>query len=583
MHRCRVVAVVFALVGLSCGPTEEPPAAVVALPDGARVHPLLAAHSAEFEPRVVEVTAGVHVAIGYGIANSILVEGDDGVVVVDAMASRESAARVRAEFEKITDKPVVALVYTHNHADHVFGGLGFVPDGAVDVYAHATTNFYIDRVVNLLRPAIFRRSERMFGNYLPRGEEGLVNIGVGPYLEVGHGGGTPGLIRANKTFDERLEVTLAGVRFELVHAPGETADQIFVWLPDKKVLLPGDNVYKAFPNLYTIRGTPYRDVLAWVESLDAMRALEPEHLVPSHTGPVSGTAEVADVLTNYRDAIQFVHDQTVRGMNLGMTADELVEFVRLPPHLADHPYLAELYGTVEWSVRSVFTGYLGWFGGDAASLSPAPPSERARGFVELAGGQQQLLEAVRDAVESGRFRWAAELAGELVRAAPELAEARALKAVALRELGRRSVSPNGRHYYLTQALELEGEVTIEPQRPTEANLELVRSIPIGNFMRAMPAALDAEAAHDVDRVLGFRFTDVDEAFAVHIRRGVAEIREGWPDDPDAGLTTTTRTWIDIVTKQRSLPAAVATGDVSVEGGVLGIPGIVTTLTLFKPV
>ena len=111
------------------------------------------------------------------------------------------------------------------------------------------------------------------------------------------------------------------MKLELVHAPGETNDQLFVWLPEKRVLLPGDNFYRAFPNLDTIRGTLYRDVLQWVESLDRMRERRPEHLVPSHTRPLSGADAIHAALTDYRDAIQFVHDQTIRGINRGHERD----------------------------------------------------------------------------------------------------------------------------------------------------------------------------------------------------------------------------------------------------------------------
>ena len=154
---------------------------------------------------------------------------------------------------------------------------------------------------------------------------------------------------------------------------------------EKKLLLPGDNVYKAFPNLYTIRGTLDRDVLEWARSIDRMRALRPDHLAPSHTRPVSGAERIQGILTAYRDAIQYVHDQTIRGMNQGLTPDELVDRIELPPHLKSHPYLQEYYGTVEWSVRAVFSGYLGWFDGDTAPLSPASPHERAERMAELAG------------------------------------------------------------------------------------------------------------------------------------------------------------------------------------------------------
>ena len=545
-----------------------------------KAHPELVAHSAEFERQVYEVTEGVHVAVGFGLANSILIEGDDGVVIVDVMESVEAAQEVKAAFDAITTKPIRALVYTHNHADHIFGARGFVPEGPIDAYAHETTNAYIDRVVNVIRPIIGNRSARMFGTYLPEGPEGVVNAGIGPRLRVGHGGGRPSLIRPNRTFSDRLEVTVAGVRMVLVHAPGETNDQIFVWLPDKQTLLPGDNFYKAFPNLYTIRGTLYRDLMGWVDSLDAMRALEPEHLVPSHTRPISGRELVAERLTAYRDAIQYVHDQTIRGINRGLTPDELVETVKLPPHLRDHPYLRELYGTVEWSVRSVFTGYLGWFDGDTGTLSPAPPDERAAGYLALAGGPEGVRAAVREALDQERWAWAAELASHLVRADPENAGDRALKAQALRELGRLSISPNGRNYYLTQALELEGKAAVdEDPRGDPDTADIVAAIPIANFMSAMPVNLDPEAAADVEMVVGFRFPDVGEDFGVHVRRGVAELRTELPEQADATLTTNTAVWKAIVTGERNAALALASSDVQIDGSTLDLVGF---LRLFAP-
>jgi alkyl sulfatase BDS1-like metallo-beta-lactamase superfamily hydrolase len=567
---------------MACSDEQVPQLATGSAGDGSAVSPVLAAHTPEFERRVYRVTEGVHLAVGFGLANSILVEGDDCAFVFDVLASREKAEEVRAEFERITDKPIEALVYTHNHADHVFGGRGFVPEGPVDVYAHVTTSFYIDRLVSVLRPIIATRSERMFGNALPKsGPDRFVNAGIGPALELAHGEGTLTLIRPNRTFADRLSTEICGVEVEMVHAPGETADQIFVWLPERRVLMPGDNVYKAFPNLYTIRGTPYRDVLDWVRSLDAMRELEAEHLAPSHTRPVSGKEKVAEILTAYRDAIQYVHDQTVRGMNQGLTPDELVEEIELPPHLKSHPYLAELYGTVEWSVRSIFAGYLGWFGGDTATLSPAPPAERAAGYVALAGGREALLAAAVGALEEGRSEWAAELASHVLRLEPEDRKARQIKAAALRDLGQRSTSPNGRNYYITQALELEGAVEVKPPLPDESVIGIARTLPIRSFIAAMPANLDPEKSADVERVMGFRFPDVQEAYALHVRRGVAELIEGIPDDADVSLTMNSGVWIEVVLGARSFPVAVARGDIVMEGGALDVPSVLAFLALFQ--
>lgn len=571
--RTRSLAAILAVAILSAchdrpAPEEHPPV---------DSHAELAAHSAEFRREVIRVTDGVHVAVGFGLANSILLEGDDGVVIIDTMESMEAAAAVKAEFDRITAKPLRAIIYTHNHADHVFGARTFTQDRPVPVYAHDLTNRALDRVLTVVRPAIYTRSMRMFGNYLEPSE--VINAGIGPFLATGHGQGTLGPVRPTDTFADRVSLTIAGIELTLVHAPGETDDQLFVWLPRRKVLLPGDNIYKAFPNLYTIRGTPYRDVTEWVRSLDMMRALRPEHLVPSHTRPLSGAEAIGATLTAYRDAIQFVHDQTVRAMNQGLTPDAIVQRVQLPPHLANHPYLREYYGTVEWSVRSIFDGYLGWFGGDAAYLSPLGPVERAARLAALAEGQTSLLDAARAAAKQGDHRWAAELADHVLRLHPDLEEARQLKAQALRTLGAAHPSANGRHYYLTQALELEGAVAITEPDPSALPIEFVRDLPIASVMNAIAVNLDPERSADSNQVLGFRFPDLDAGYTIHVRHGVAEVQPVFPDQPDITVTVDSLVWKDILMRRRNALAAFATGEVQVTGGTLAL---VNFLRLFQP-
>jgi alkyl sulfatase BDS1-like metallo-beta-lactamase superfamily hydrolase len=534
----------------------------------------------EFRRNVYTVTDGVYQAVGFGIANSIMVEGDECVFIVDVMGSMETAKEVKAEFDKITQKPIEALIYTHNHADHVMGGLAFAPDGKVDVYAHDTTNYYINRFANVLRPVLRKRSARMFGSYLrDLGPDQMENVGLGPFVETLDPNMTLGLIRPNKTFSDELETEICGVKVHLVHAPGETNDQLFVWLPERGVLLPGDNIYKAFPNLYSIRGTLYRDVLAWAYSIDKMRALRPTHLVPSHTRSISGQDEVYETLTAYRDAIQFVHDQTIRGINQGLTPDELVEVVKLPPHLADHPFLQEYYGKVEWSVRGIFNGYLGWFDGDAARLEPANPDERAAGMASLAGGVEGLQRAAREALEKEQYEWAAELATHLIQLDPSSANAKQIKADALRALGQRQINANARNYYITQALELEGTVEIRDDTRPENALSFVSTVPIGRFVAAMPANLIYERSADKDMLVGFRFPDVDEGYGIHIRRGVAEFQESFPENPQLTITADSAVWRELVLGLRNPIKAFASGDVKFTGSALDLVGF---LRLFKP-
>ena len=269
-------------------------------------------HSEEFTQKIYSYENGIHAAVGYGIANSYLIEGNELNIIIDATDSVFQAEKVYAAFNAINSNPIAAIIYTHNHGDHTLGAKYFVDqqDDLPLVIAHETTAKSVEKIFGILNPIISSRSSKMFGTMLP--EEEVVNVGIGPYLSVGRS--APGYIKPNVTFDNELKLNIAGIAFEFFHAPGETDDQIFVWLPEYEALFPGDNIYKTFPNLYTIRGTSHRDVNAWVNSLDAMIALEPKNIFPSHTLPFSGDSAI-DTLIIYRDGIQFIHDQTIRLMN----------------------------------------------------------------------------------------------------------------------------------------------------------------------------------------------------------------------------------------------------------------------------
>jgi alkyl sulfatase BDS1-like metallo-beta-lactamase superfamily hydrolase len=417
---------------------------------------ILAEAAKEFQREVIEVTAGVHVAVGFGLANSILIEGSDGVIIVDTMESQKTAREVKTAFDQITTKPVKAIVYTHNHYDHIMGAKVFAGKDEPDVYAHETTVSRIEHSLRDLRGAIAPRSIRQFGVLLP--ESLRPSAGIGPRLVL-DGVLSPALVLPTKTVgSERLKVEAAGVRMELVHAPGETDDQIYIWLPEKKVLLPGDNYYKAFPNLYAIRGTSYRDPRAWAESLDKMMAEGPAYLVPSHTRPVVGEERIRQVLTEYRDGIRSVYEQTITGMNRGLGPDELAATVKLPEHLAKVPALQERYGRVAWSVRSIYAGNLGWFDGNATNLDPLTAAARGERMVRLVGGRDALLSQAKTALGEGDHQWAAELADHLLGVNGEDEAARGVKAAALLAIGLKQTNFNARNYYLTSAIELDPDV-----------------------------------------------------------------------------------------------------------------------------
>jgi|GEM_PF-2966677 len=357
-------------------------------------------HSRKMEQRVYKIADNVYSAVGFALANSIMIEGRDGIVIVDVTESVDSAKAILAEFRKITNKPVRAVIYTHNHSDHTMGVKAFTSEedvkaGRVDIFAHETLMDTVINNANVVAPILGLRSAYSFGIALERGPEGSVNEGIGPKLVIGQ----RTFIAPTKTFKDSLDVSIAGVKMHLQHAPSETDDEIVVWLPDSKVLLTAEVIQgECFPNLHTLRGTKYRDPVNWFKSIDVLRRFGAEHMVPSHGRPVSGKEMIEDLLRSYRDAIQYVHDQTIRNMNKGLTPDELVEVVsKLPPHLANHPWLGEFYGTVKHSVREIYVGYLGWFEGDPTFLDPLPRADRAARYVEQMGGRDAILTAAQKA------------------------------------------------------------------------------------------------------------------------------------------------------------------------------------------
>ena len=534
----------------------------------------LTEHSRKMVQRVYQVTDNVYSAVGYGIANSTMIVGRDGVIIVDTMESVDAAKTAMAEFRKITDKPVKAVILTHNHSDHINGVTAFasvedVKAGRVAVYAHETMMNTVISNASVIAPILGLRSTYSFGVALEQGPEGAVNQGLGPKLVRGQ----TGFIAPTKTFKDALDVEIAGVKLHLKYAPSETDDEIVVWLPDSKVLQSAEVIQgENFPNVHTIRGTKYRDPVAWFKSIDLLRRFGAEHLVPSHGRPVSGRAQVEELLTAYRDAIQYVHDQTVRHMNRGLTPDEIVKVVaHLPSHLAQHPWLGEFYGTVKHSVRQIYTGYLGWFEADPTFLDPLPRVERSKRYVEMIGGRDAVVTAAKKAFEKGEHQWCAELLTYVIRAGKDDADARKLKADALRQLAYKTENTNWRNWYITSARELDGTLNKMVTRAAMGSLaspEILRALPVGKFFEAMTVRLDPVKSADANLTVVFRITDTNETYAVEVRRGVAQIHESMPPKASVTLSFTTALMQRIIARQTTFLGAYQAGEVKVEGNAI---------------
>lgn len=537
--------------------------------------PELRQHTEHFKKKIYKVANNVYSAVGWNISNVVMIEGDDGVILVDVGLSPETSREIKREFERITKKPVVAIIYSHFHHDHIDGVKGFVTQadvrsGKVDIYAHNSLPGHLWGESNRLGTILGVRAGYTFGMFLEEPDREGMNAGIGPIAT----GGNPGsFILPNKLINGYLKTTIAGVELEILHSPSEAPDELSVYLPENRVLIDTEVLQgPTFPNIYSLRGTRFREPEKWIASIDRMRELNAEYLVPTHGQPVFGAEKVEQVLRMTRDGIQYVHDQTIRHMNKGLTPDQLVQAVKLPPHLADYkPYLREYYGTVKQAVRQIYVGYLGWFEGDPVKLNPIPRPEKAGKLIALMGGRDRVLDQARLSYDKGEIQWAAELVSYLISVDPADRDARLLKASALRNLGYKSLSINWRNWYLTSAMELEGKVDTSLAKRATANIfyppDIIAAMPAAASIQGWTTRLKAEAALDVQMSLGFQFRDLEQGYGLEIRRGVCQFHRSLPKNADIVLSLSKADYDRVLLGQTSYADLVDSGAAQLKGGI----------------
>ncbi len=548
------------------------------LRDGARapdtVHPALwraarlgAVHG------LFEVVEGIYQVRGYDISNVTFIEGEAGVIVVDPLVSRECAAAALALYRRHRgEREVSGVIYSHTHVDHWGGVKGVVAHeavaaGRVPVWApEGFMDFAVSENV-LAGIAMARRAEYMFAPALERGPQGQLGAGIGQTTSRGQ---VTLIAPTHEAAQTGEEAVIDGVRFCFQLVPDTEAPvEMNFHLPGMRALCVPEMATHSMHNVLTPRGAQVRDALAWSKYLGEtleLFAAGTDTLFAQHHWPRWGGERIAGFLARHRDMYRYLHDQTLRLANRGLTPLEIAAQVRLPPSLANTWECRGGYGETSFNVRAVYQRYFGFFDGHPVQLDPLEPVEAASRYVELAGGEQRLLQSAREACERGEYRWGAELASHAVFANPGSRPARELLAGAFEQLGYAAENPIWRNFYLVGAGELREGPPRERRDRRRTGADVARALSLSQVWDGMGVRIDGPRAWGLEIAVAWDFTDVREQWTVRVQNGALSAVRGRLDQAAHAKVTLTRTAFDsLVLGEGDAAQLFASGAIAVEG------------------
>jgi alkyl sulfatase BDS1-like metallo-beta-lactamase superfamily hydrolase len=518
-----------------------------------------------------ELVPGFYQLRGFDLSNMHVVEGERGIIVIDPLISAESAAAALALYrEHRGERPVTGLIYTHSHIDHFGGAKGVVsaeevaergiPVLAPEGFLHhaVSENVYAGT-------AMGRRAGYMYGARLRRGPDGQIGSGLGQTTSLG----TLTLIPPNhEVIASGQEETIDGVRMVFHLTPGtEAPAEMNFHFPEHRVLCIAENATHTMHNTLTLRGALVRDPHVWAHYLDEAIELfgaESDVLFAGHHWPRWGSARIVDYLKKQRDLYGYLHDQTLRLLNKGLTGREIAEELELPPELAAEWHCRGYYGSLSHNVKAVYQLYMGWFDGNPAHLWEHTPVESARRYVEFMGGAERVLELARKSFEAGDYRWVAEVVNHVVFAEPENEAARELQADALEQLGYGAENATWRNFYLAGAEELRQGIT---GTPTDTRApDILAQLSVAQILDGMKVRLDGPRAWGKRLAIAWQVTDPDERHLLTLENGVLNHRP-WKEgaEAEATLVIERQALNEMLSGTAELPTLADSGRLRVEG------------------
>ncbi|GHD97182.1 putative alkyl/aryl-sulfatase YjcS [Pseudocitrobacter faecalis] len=533
-----------------------------------------------------KVTDRMYQVRSQDISNITFIEGDTGIIVIDPLVTPNSAkASLDLYFKHRPQKPIVAVIYTHSHADHYGGVKGIVSEADVKagkVQIIAPEGFMEEAISeNVLAGNIMsRRALYSYGLLLPHNAQGNIGNGLGVTLATGD----PSIIAPTHSVTKTGEkLTIDGLDFEFLMAPGsEAPSEMHLYIPALKALCTAENSTHTLHNFYTLRGAKTRDTAKWTdylnETLDKWGS-QAEVLFMPHTWPVWGNQHINDYIGKYRDTIKYIHDQTLHLANQGYTMNEIGNMIHLPETLDKNWASRGYYGSVSHNARAVYNFYLGYYDGNPANLNPYGQVDMGKRYVKALGGSAHAINLAREAYNEGDYRWASELLKQVIAADPGDQVAKNLQADTFEQLGYQAESATWRGFYLTGAKELrEGVKKFE--HASTASSDTIKGMTVEMLLDYLAVRLDSEKAAGKNISLNFNFSNNDN-MNLSLENSVLNYRKTLQPKVDASFYMSRSDLHDVLVGQARMADLVKAKRVKIIGNANKLNEIISCMDKFE--
>lgn len=533
-----------------------------------------------------KVTDRVYQIRGFDLSNMTLVETDNGVIVIDPLVTTEVAkAGLDLYYQHRPKKPVVAVIYTHSHADHYGGVKGVtneedVKSGKVKIIA---PEGFLEEAVSenvLAGNAMTRRSLYQYGAMLPRSARGQIDAGLGKTTSMGTFTLIPPNDIISKTGDKR---TIDGVEMEFQMAPGtEAPSEMLIWFPQFRMLNTAEDATHTLHNLYTLRGAQVRNAANWWKTLNQAintHGDQVEVVIAQHHWPMWGRERIVSFIADQRDMFKYIHDQSLNLANKGFTMTEIAEQLQLPDSTGKQWHNRGYYGSVNHNAKAIYQRYLGWYDSNPANLHPLPPAEAGQKYVEFMGGADAIIAKAKESITRGDYRWAAEVLKHVVFADPKNLEARNLQADAFEQMGYQTENPTWRNEYLMGAYELRNGVPKLPGISTSTP-DMVAAMSPELMLDYLGVRINGPKAIGKQLRINWKLPDGPN-YAIELRNGVIIYSaDKTLDKADATLTVDKLGFAGLIMSGLSLDKEISAGKASVEGDGTRITELIGLLDTF---